>query len=283
MLPVWGNPFERLRVTLSLAEPFRWAEAPLLDLLLFAPAAGFIVAACVERGVSYQRAALLVSAAGALSAVGAELARGLVGYALSWSAPIVHVCALIGGAWSTAALLPGATRVLRGRYRPMVLYMFYVPLLALWQWRPFVFERGLRRIAAELSFERFIPLYAYRERMDLFTAADALIPVLLFFPLGCLLVVWPLRRRGPLGLLLPALWLAIVLEVVQILLAGRLFDVTDILLQVAGAGLGWVLLRQAGFGAYGEVMSGKEGTGKTDKTDKTERSPRSAPRAQRTN
>jgi glycopeptide antibiotics resistance protein len=258
-LPVWGSPLARWRAAMEVAQPIRWAELPLVEFLLFAPAAAFVVAALVERGISYRVAAVITSVAGALTAVLAELARGLVGYVLSWGPMLLHGMALVGGAWAAAAVLPAATRALRGRYRPLLLLLGYVPLIALWTWRPFALESSWQRVLAKLEPGRLVPLYAYRERVDLFTAADALIPVLLFFPLGCLFAVWPIRARGLMRGVLPAIWLAVLMEVGQIAVAARFFDVTDIILQSAGAAMGWVLLRRAGYRPYGVVAAGMAG------------------------
>ncbi|MGH7507132.1 MAG: VanZ family protein, partial [Longimicrobiales bacterium] len=93
-----------------------------------------------------------------------------------------------------------------------------------------------------------------RERFDLHTAADAAIPALLFLPVGALLAAWPLRRSGMLRGLLPAVALAIVAESLQIVMAGRTFDITDVLIAASALAVGWVLTRRAGYRAYGELL-----------------------------
>jgi VanZ family protein len=51
----------------------------------------------------------------------------------------------------------------------------------------------------------------------------------------------------------PAVWLALVLEAGQILVLGRLMDVTDVLIPGAGALVGWAIVRRAGFPVYGQM------------------------------
>ena len=43
-------------------------------------------------------------------------------------------------------------------------------------------------------------------------------------------------------------------EIAQPFIAGRYCDVTDILVGVAGLGIGWVVLRRAGFTVHGEML-----------------------------
>jgi glycopeptide antibiotics resistance protein len=99
----------------------------------------------------------------------------------------------------------------------------------------------------------WIPLQAMAGRVDLFSVTDIATQFLLFLPLGGLLAVWPLRRRGRWQHLLPALYLSVVCEVGKILVAERFLDVTHILIQMAGAAIGWIVVRRSGFPVYGEV------------------------------
>ena len=80
---------------------------------------------------------------------------------------------------------------------------------------------------------------------------------LLFLPLGALLAVWPLRTRGRWQHLLPVLYLSVVCEIGKIVVAERFLDVTHILIQMAGAAIGWIVVRRSGFPVYGEVWSGR--------------------------
>lgn len=249
-----GGPFERLQHALLLLDEGSWRVFSTLDLLLFAPAGFFVVAAFAEHRRGYRSAAIIVTVAGALAMFAAEFARGLVGYRLAWGPPITHALAISAGAWLTARVLPAATRNLRGADRPLALHLSYIFLLLCWGWRPLVFHADLEGFRADIAPERFVPLLDWRDRVDLFTAADALVPALLFLPLGCLLAVWPLRRTGPARDLWPAIMLAVVIEVGQIALADRLFGITDVLTACAGAGLGFLLVRRAGYRPYGRAL-----------------------------
>jgi glycopeptide antibiotics resistance protein len=110
-------------------------------------------------------------------------------------------------------------------------------------------------IRQQFSLERLVPLQGLASR-DLFTVADVVKPFFLFFPLGALLAVWPLRRRGALGYCLPAIYLAVITEIGQGFVEGRFFDGTDLLIQCAAAAIGWLVVRQAGYEVYGGVLSG---------------------------
>jgi glycopeptide antibiotics resistance protein len=72
--------------------------------------------------------------------------------------------------------------------------------------------------------------------------------------LGVVLAVWPLRYRGRLAHVWPAIYLAVVLEVGQILVLNRVFDVTDLLTQCAAICVGFVVVRRAGGEARGELL-----------------------------
>jgi hypothetical protein len=120
-----------------------------------------------------------------------------------------------------------------------------VAVLAAWYWRPFT----LGALVPELVPDHFVPLRAFIGLFSLYTVADVAVDFLLFFPLGVWLAVRPLATRGPLrGPLrgtLPALWLVAVLESGQLWIAGRTFDVTDVLIGWAGVLVGWAVVRQA--------------------------------------
>jgi hypothetical protein len=71
-----------------------------------------------------------------------------------------------------------------------------------------------------------------------------------------LLAVWPLRRHGPLRHVLPALYLAAVLELGQAFVDGRFLDVTDLLVRLAGAAVGLIVAQRAGATPHGEALGG---------------------------
>ncbi|CAA9311559.1 MAG: hypothetical protein AVDCRST_MAG40-1005 [uncultured Gemmatimonadaceae bacterium] len=148
---------------------------------------------------------------------------------------------------------PAARRLRRGR-RVGALWGAYAAVLALWAWRPFRLDLGAATLTAELAAAHFVPLYALGERGDLFSAADVVIQFALFVPLGALAAVWPFRRRGALRGPMPAVALALVLELGQLVVADRFFDVTDWLIAAAGVLLGWAVARRAGYQSVGELL-----------------------------
>ena len=107
----------------------------------------------------------------------------------------------------------------------------------------------------QFTADHLIPLQALASRGDLFSVTDVVAQGVIFFPLGALLAVWPLRRKGSLRGLLPAIYLAIVLEVAKIPIAERFMDVTHILIQSAGAALGFLLVRRMGYKVQGELLN----------------------------
>jgi glycopeptide antibiotics resistance protein len=252
----WGSPWRRLGIALDRLDISTLRELPLFDVLLFAPAAFLAVAALAELGWPYRRAAGVVTVVGAAAVAVAELARGLIGFILAYGPIVVHVIALALGATAAAALMPRFTRAARGAERPLALFTLLATLVILWNGRPFSFEPSLEAIARKVTVERFIPIQAYRERFDLHTAADAVIPALLFLPIGALLAAWPLRRRGPWHGIIPGIVLACIAEGLQVIIAGRTFDVTDILIMCGALGIGFLLARRAGFRPYGDALDG---------------------------
>ncbi|HEV2132152.1 MAG TPA: VanZ family protein [Longimicrobiaceae bacterium] len=250
----WGGPLPRLRAAVEHFQTEPALSFPLLDVPLFFPAGALAVAALVERGVSYRAAGIVVALAGAALSGLLEMAGAMVGQPIEPPAAVAHALGAAVGAAAAAWLLPTLTLRLRRRPRALALLVAYAAVLALWSWRPFVPELTTAAILTELSPARLIPLRAHAERVDLFSVVDISVLFLLYLPLGALLAVWPLRRRGAWQHLLPALYLTVFLEAGQILIAERFFDITDILVKCAGAAAGWMLMRRAGFAAYGEAL-----------------------------
>jgi hypothetical protein len=89
--------------------------------------------------------------------------------------------------------------------------------------------------------------------VDVFSALHVAQQFLLYVPLGALLAVWPLRRSGRLAALRPGIWLAGLIELGHIVVAGRTFDVTNFLLALAGLAIGWIAVRRCGYEPYGTV------------------------------
>jgi glycopeptide antibiotics resistance protein len=248
-----GNPMRRMRTAVAA---FEWGSIwriPLTDVVLFFPLGALAVMALVELGWSHWRAARSVAAWGGLLSLAVELAHGPLGLPIQLGATVAHVVGIALGAAACAHWLPAFSRRVRGRGRPAVLLVAYAALVAFWAWRPFVLEMDGEMIRQQFSLERLVPLQGLASR-DLFTVADVVKPFFLFFPLGALLAVWPLRRRGMLGYCLPAVYLAVITEVGQGLVEGRFFDGTDLLIQCAAATIGWLVVRQAGYEEHGGVL-----------------------------
>ncbi len=251
---VYGGPFGRFHLAWGM---FTWnslARIPVTDILLFAPAGAFAVAALAEAGREYRSAAWWVAAVGAALAVLVEIGHGLLGLPIEAGAAVAHAVGVGGGAFAAASGLPRLTRRLRGRMRPAMLLWTYGGVLLLWALRPFAPEMSLAGIGAKLTNDWWIPLRFLGERVDLFSVVDVVSPFFLYLPLGGLLAVWPLARRGALAAFWPAVYLAAATELSQVFVQGRLLDSTDLLVQVAGALVGWTVLRRAGFAPHGSVL-----------------------------
>lgn len=249
---LWGSPMERMGVAVERAGAGIGAVGA-LDVVLFAPAGLLVVVALVEHGMPRSRAAALTGVLVVPVMLTAELLHGALGHAVLWAPAIAHAIAVALGGAAGAHWLPAASRGLRGRARPLAIYLLFATLLPLWAWRPFS-PTSVSMLSEKLTLVQFLPLAAYRERMDVFTAVDVMIPVLILAPIGALLAVWPLRRTGPLAGLWPGVWLALVLEGGQVFVADRYFDITDLLIQGSALLVGWSVARRAGFASYGEAL-----------------------------
>lgn len=250
-----GGPFARLGTALRFFQVESILAIPVFDVLLFFPAGAFSVAALVELKRGYRQAAWLVGLTGFGLAGLAELGRGTLGQPIELGAIFSHGVGIAVGAWATARWLPGLSRRLRGPARPLALLSGYTLILLLWAWRPFLPEFDLQAIASLLAWRRLVPLQLHGTQIGLFSVADVIESFLLYLPLGGLLAVWPLRRHGALAHLFPVLYLAGLSEAGQILVLGRFFDVTDMLVACSGGAIGWILVRRAGFKPYGELWS----------------------------
>lgn len=252
---VYGGPLTRLRLMLGESLPVQLWQVPWLDVPLYAPAGFLGVMLMAELGWETRRAWPLVAGGSVALMVGLEVAHGGLGLSIRWEAALTHAVALTFGAWAAPRWLPTITRELRGAARARWALTAYALLLALWAWRPFWPRTDLAAIAAQLTPQQFIPLGSVAARADVFSALHVLQQFFLYFPLGAVLAVWPLRARGPWAGLRPALALALVLEVGHFVIEERLFDVTNVLLAFAGLVLGWTVLRRSGFAPYGEALT----------------------------
>lgn len=250
---VYGGPLFRLKGTLAQFEWRSLYELPLGDILLFLPMGALAVAALVELGWPHRSAARLTIVTGTGLWLATELLHGTLALPMQLGAIVIHAVSTAAGALLAARYLPELSRALRGRLRPRYLFFVYGAILLVWIWRPFRLADNLDT-TAQFSLRRLIPLQGSAPRLDLYSVADIAEAFFLFLPVGCLLAVWPMRHRGSLSAYLPGVFLAVVGELGQPLIAGRYFDVTDILVEVAGMGMGWVVVRRAGFSPYGEML-----------------------------
>lgn len=255
----WGSPVQRFTQAFHSIDWSTIVRIQPSEILLVAPAAIFAVAALVEMGKSYEVAWPRVAAVGATALAMTGFARGAVGYVIAPGLIVAGGLGMLLGAWAGSRMLPVFSRKWRGAARPRLLWWSYAVLLLLWALRPFYPEFDAGMLAQKLSPERLIPLLSYRERVDLFTVADVGVTGLLVMPIGALLAVWPLRRRGWLAGPLPIVYLAVVSECAQIFVAGRWFDATDLLVEGAAALLAWAMVRRAGYRPYGEVLGASAG------------------------
>ncbi len=254
LLGVYGGPISRFGAAMAEIR-LGMSEFPMLDVLLFFPLGLLSVAALVELKFPRRRAGWIASAGGLLLSTTAEIGRGVLGLPVELGVIVVHALAIALGAVLAVKGLPSFSRTLRGRRRALFVAVAYSFVLMLWAWRPFMPEWSLTNILEQFTLARFIPLEAARWRMDLFSVSDVAGQFFRYLPVGALLAVWPLRRRGPLGGPFAGLYLAAILEFGQAFVAGRFFDVgTDLAVQCSGVLMGWLMVRQAGFKAYGALL-----------------------------
>lgn len=258
----WGGPLDRLDTALSNIAPGSLFDVPMIEFFFFAPAGALAVIALVEFGHRRRGAFWWTAGVGSLLVLAAEIAHGAVGQPIFLGAIAAHAAGIVAGAAAAMFGLMGMPAT-TARLRPdhawtatlaLVVLTAYTGLLLLWDLRPFTLDLDIERLGSEITLERFIPLRAQGQRVDLYTVADIGVQFLLYLPLGALLAVWPLRLRGWLAGLAPVIYLAVLVEILQIFVGGRYFDITDILVRIAGAGAGWVLVRRAGYLFRGSLL-----------------------------
>lgn len=250
-----GGPLSRLRLALDAALPLAATEIPIIDVALFAAAGFLLVALRRERRGATRADWLFVGVPAAVVVTGAHVIHGAFGLAVRWEALATDAVALVIGAWVASRWLPSITRNYRGAARARLCMLAYTLLLVLWGWRPLVPKTQLAAIAAQINVASLTPLQSLAERVDVFSALHVAQQFLLYVPLGALLAVWPLRRSGRLSGVRPAVWLAGVIEIGHIVMAGRTFDVTNFLLALAGLAIGWIAVRRCGYEPHGTVAS----------------------------
>jgi VanZ family protein len=252
-----GGPVARFSFALARAE-FSLSPLPvlLLQVLLLLPAGSLVTAALVEHGMSYRRAFLSCTTGGVLLSLLLEFGRGATGQPIEFDMFAAHALGIGTGAALTVRWLPALTRRLRGAARPLALLAAYALVLVLWRWRPFLLETDLAALRENFSLQ---PLSALALRADMFSASIVAVGFLLHVPIGGLLAVWPLRTTGVLAGALPGVLLVVAMEVGQIAVAGRFFDITDIIIGSAGVLTGYALVRRAGFTRRGVLLPPRAG------------------------
>lgn len=258
-LPTGADQAPQLHRMHAAAPRWDWTalwRLPLTEVVLFFPLGVFGVMALAELGDSHWSAARRVIGWGAAGSVLLELSHPPLGLPIDPGAALAHILGIALGAAACARWLPAFSRNVRGRGRPALVLLAYALVIAFWAWRPFTLETDPATLHQQFALERLIPLQGLAGRSDPASVAEILRPFFLFAPIGGLLAVWPLRRRGPLAAWLPALYLAVVTETLQGFVSGRFFDGTDLVVQIAAAAIGWAVVRQAGYQPHGAVLGG---------------------------
>lgn len=231
------------------------AGAPWVDAALAAPGGAFLALVLLEAGATPGRAALGAAPIGVLLAWLCHVVRAAVGVPAPPALAVAQALGLALGA-SVVLLVPRLARRTHDPRRALLVLVLYAGALAVWSWRPFTPRTRLAEVVAQFTAPHLVPLGSVPLRLELGIVYDVAGQSLLFLPLGLLLAVWPLRRRGPLRHVLPAIYLAAVLELGQALVQGRSLDVTDFLVRSAGAAVGLVVALRAGAEPHGESLGG---------------------------
>jgi VanZ family protein len=258
LLPNLGGGIgDRIGRAIVAMRPESLMQIPLTDLFIFFPAGLFAAAALVEAGVSGAIAAFAVVCVGAILYPAVEVVHGVASEPIILGAALVHVVAAGAGALVAAWGLTPFSRRLPKRARARLVALGYSCVIMIWSWRPFRLDLSPQSMADQFTSDHLIPLQALASRGDLFSVTDVVAQGLIFFPLGALLAVWPVRRAGFLRGLMPAIYLALVLEAGKIPIADRFMDITHVLIQGAGAALGFLLVRRMGYKVQGELAHGR--------------------------
>ena len=245
----WGGPERRWPVALAYAAAHADVLPTWSDVLLFAPAGALLTLWGIERGVRRWPAAGTVALGLAVAWAAAEILRGLSGGDMLIWAVVVHTLVAALGAVGAAIW----TRYMDARHGPGVratpyAFAVYAGWVVLWSWRPFIPVTSWRAVTDALNANAFIPAAELAGTMTVHSVADVGVGALLYAPLGAWLAARaPTTEAGRSGLrvLWPGFAIGLVSECAQIVIAGRTFDVTDILVQWAGVLVGAVVWRAA--------------------------------------
>ena len=255
LLPQLGGSIaERIGRAIAAIRPESITYVPLIDILIFFPAGVFAVIALTEGGMSRVPAALIAILAAAVIYPLVEVVHGVAAEPILLGAALTHVVAASLGAVFAAYRVRAFVREYSMKRRAAIAAAAYAAAIMVWSWRPFKLDFSPAAMADQFTSSHLVPLKALAERGDLFSVTDVVAQGVLFVPLGALLAVWPLRTRGPLRGVLPAIYLAVLLETGKIPIAERFMDVTHILIQSAGAALGFLLVRRVGYKIRGELL-----------------------------
>lgn len=248
----WGGPERRWAVALLYARAHAGDFPAWTDALLFAPAGALLTLWLMERGVRRAAAAALVSGGLAAAWAAAELLRGVAGGDMLGWAVVVHALASAAGAAAAAAWTQAVEHDVApargGRLAGERLLAAFAALVVLWSWRPLVPVTSWAEVQAALVPASFIPMARLAEVLNVHSVADVAVGALLYVPLGAWLTARAAARGAAVGglrTLWPAFAVAVVAEVAQLGIAGRLFDVTDILTAWAGVLVGATVWRAA--------------------------------------
>ncbi|HEX6809403.1 MAG TPA: VanZ family protein [Gemmatimonadaceae bacterium] len=254
-----GSIANRLANALRYVRPFTVERVSLTDIALFAPGGAVMQGALVELGMGNGAAAWLVAVAGAVFSFGVEIAHGIAGQPIEVSAIIAHTLGIALGAVLAWSFGPSATTRGTERQRARVLAAALGVLLVAWAWRPFLPRVSWQAVRSQVTAPHLTPLGVLGTTSDLFGVMDVAEQFFLYVSIGVVLAAWPLRYRGWVANVLPGFYLAAVLEVGQIVVMNRVFDVTDLLTQCAAIAVGFVVARRAGCEARGELLGGRRG------------------------
>ena len=256
-----GSIANRLANALRYLKPFTVERVSLTDMALFAPGGAAMQVALVELGMGNGAATWLVAVAGAIFSFGVEIAHGIAGQPIEVSAIIGHTIGIALGAVLAWCIGPSATSRGSERQRARALAAALAVLLVAWAWRPFLPRLSWQAVRLQMTAPHLTPLGVLGTTSDLFGVMDVAEQFFLYVSIGVVLAVWPLRYRGWVANLLPGVYLAVVLEVGQILVLSRVFDVTDLLTQCAAVAVGFVVARRAGCEARGELLGRRRAAG----------------------
>jgi VanZ family protein len=253
-----GGVADRIGRAIVAIRPESVMQLPFTDGLLFFPAGVFAVVAMVESGMPASVSALLVVCVATIIYPVVEIVHGVAAEPIIIGAALMHVLGVSLGAVAAAWWLQPFGRRFPIRIRARIVAAAYSLVILFWSWRPFRLDFSRVSMADQFTGNHLIPMRALAARSDLFSVTDVISQGVIFFPLGALLAVWPLTRKGKLRGLLPAIYLAAMLEIGKIPISDRFMDVTHIFIQSAGAALGFLLVRRLGYPVSGVLLKRDE-------------------------